>query len=181
MVSFEPSSNAFAQLERAAATDLRWYAHRLALGTEDTWLDLQIAPLSVLNSFLPPSAYGEATFGERGRPNRIERVEVRRLDDFLATQPTFGARKVFVKLDTQGFDLKVFAGMSGLMDQVVGIQSEVSLRSIYDGAPGWLDSLAVYQNAGFRVIGMYPAATDAMGLPFEFDCLMVRDVHRDGM
>ena len=55
------------------------------------------------------------------------------------------------------------------------LQAEVSLRSIYDGMPGWLESLAVYESAGFRVAGLFPAVCDDQGMPMEYDCLMFRE------
>lgn len=176
LVSFEPSSGPFVQLCEAAAKDPLWRVVNCALGSEDAYLDLQIAPLSVLNSFLPPSEFGQATFGERAKPSSYEKVRVRRLDETLnEIIPLAGSKRLLVKLDTQGFDLQVFAGMTRLQDAVVALQSEVSLRQIYEGMPNWLESLAVYQAAGFRVVGMFPAAFDQASVPIEYDCLMVRD------
>jgi FkbM family methyltransferase len=175
IVSFEPSSGPFADLKKAAAADPRWRAEQCALGEQAAMLDMQISPLSVLNSFLKPSEFGEATFGDRGKPSSVERVPLQRMDKTLPhSVPDLSKRQLFVKLDTQGFDLQAFAGMSGLLDRVVALQSEISLRPIYAGMPDWLQSLSVYQAAGFSVVGMFPAACDASGVPFEYDCLMTR-------
>src|SRR5437868_7840357 len=43
IVSFEPSSSAFAALSRRASADGRWEAHRLGLGDRDGELELSVA------------------------------------------------------------------------------------------------------------------------------------------
>lgn len=175
LISFEPSSGPFGKLSEAAASDPLWHVQNIALGAQEDQLTLKIAPLSVLNSFLPASAFSHAMFGERSKSEAHETVRVRRMDQALEEiVPDATGRRLFVKLDTQGFDLQVFKGMQGILDTVVLLQAEVSLRPIYDGMPGWLESLAVYESAGFRVAGLFPAVCDDAGLPIEYDCLMYR-------
>jgi hypothetical protein len=40
--------------------------------------------------------------------------------------------RVFLKIDTQGWDMEVLRGASGILDQVVGLQSELSARHCYN-------------------------------------------------
>lgn len=175
LLSFEPASAPFEDLRQTASKESRWRAVQCALGAEDSQLDLQIPTLSVLSSFLTPSEFSEATFGRRARPTAHESVRVRRFDDALSEMvPDVSSRRLFVKLDTQGYDLHVFSGMTRLLDAVVCLQAEVSLRPLYVGMPTWLECLDIYQKAGFHVAGMFPAVCDQLGLPIEYDCLLFR-------
>jgi FkbM family methyltransferase len=174
LLSFEPASAAFKGLQAASAADKAWRPFRYALGDENTHLDLRLSPLSAFNSFFSTSHYCESRFGEAAVPTALERVPVRRLDELISELvPDVHQRRLFVKLDTQGFDLNVFRGMQGILDRVVAFQSEVSLRALYDGAPAWLECMRVYEAAGFHVGGMYPVTLDANGHPIEYDCLMI--------
>ena len=41
-------------------------------------------------------------------------------------------RWVFLKMDTQGWDIEVVRGASGILDKLVGIQSELSAQLCYE-------------------------------------------------
>ena len=64
-------------------------------------------------------------------------------------------RHVHSKMDTQGFDLDVFAGAENVQGRLTSIQSGVALKHIYQWAPVWTDALAVYERAGFEVADLF--------------------------
>ena len=73
-------------------------------------------------------------------------VEVRRLDGLFDEAVAGVANpRVYLKLDTQGFDLKAFAGAGHRTADLVGMQSEVSQVPLYDGMPHLTDQLAIYE------------------------------------
>jgi FkbM family methyltransferase len=83
--------------------------------------------------------------------------------------------RVLLKLDTQGFDLEAFAGAAGVLDQIVALQSEVALLTIYEHMPRMEESMRVYEAAGFEVTGLYPVSREGRtGRVLEYDCVMVR-------
>ena len=82
--------------------------------------------------------------------------------------------RIYLKLDTQGYDLKVFSGTERLRKIIFALQSEMSILPIYEGLPHVTESIAVYEKAGFEIAGMYPISLDNATLRMiEFDCLMV--------
>lgn len=177
LLSVEPAAEPFERLQARAAGDAAWHVERCALGAEAGELELRISNLSVFNSFLPTKAYCDDQFGGKARITRTERVPVCRLDAIIgAAVPDFANRRIFLKMDTQGFDLQVFRGARAVLPQIVGLQSEVSVRQLYDGAPDWLDVLGEYQTAGFAVAALAPASQSRDGWPIEYDCLMIRSV-----
>ena len=174
IVSFEPVRHDFEELSRRAARDPKWTVHQLALGRAEGSIDINVAP-SGLSSALPPSEYGGQRY-QKLTDAMTETVPVVRLDEILdevlAHVPD---PRPYLKLDTQGFDLEVFAGLGERAKDFVGIQSEVALLRIYEGMPRMPESLAVYEAAGFEVAGMYLVTRErSTARALEFDCLMVR-------
>jgi hypothetical protein len=81
----------------------------------------------------------------------------------------------FLKLDTQGWYATVVAGATDVLSEMAGLQTELSVQSIYEGAAYYLDVLPVLQRRGFDVAGLYPVTLEvATYAVIEFDCLLVR-------
>jgi hypothetical protein len=86
-------------------------------------------------------------------------------------QRRYGFRRTFLKMDTQGFDLEVFAGASPVYDQLAGLQTELSLKRIYEGTPTWTAALESYQAEGFELAGLFPVNPGDADL-VELDCYL---------
>jgi FkbM family methyltransferase len=178
IVSFEPAAADFARLQERTAADQAWQAHRLALGDRDTVATLNVTSDSLFNSFLDPN---EFIRGQGLRVDHTEEVRLRRLDQlFESCLDGITNPRVFLKLDTQGYDLKVLAGAAGVIDQILALQSELSIKPVYDRMPGFLESIESLQGRGFEVTGFFPIARDNALRVIEFDCLMVRTAAVDG-
>jgi FkbM family methyltransferase len=174
IVSFEPTPEGFAELERVAARDRRWSVHRLALGREQGTATMNVVP-GTLSSLLEPTRFGAGRYPKLARAQRVE-VEVRRLDAML-DELLDGIRRPrpYLKLDTQGYDLDVFAGAGDRVERFVGLQSEVALIEIYKGMPRMPAALAAYEAAGFEIAALYPVSRQTRtARVLEYDCVMVR-------
>jgi FkbM family methyltransferase len=172
--SFEPVSHVFARLAETAKPDPKWNVHNLALGSQRSTLTINISDETVFSSLLKPNDYCKQRFGDSVQGQREEMVSVEKLDDLMETiAPNIRTRRVFLKMDTQGFDLEVFKGAGQTLRHVVALQSEVSLISIYEGMPHWTDSIAIYEQAGFGVVGLFPVTRDS-GRVIEYDCLLTK-------
>jgi len=176
IISFEPVGATFATLSKARAGDKRWRGHNIALGADDTELELNIYAGSVFNSFLKPAAHGTTRFRAATQIVRVDRVPVRRLesilDGILLARP--GAR-IFLKIDTQGYDLQVVRGAGRQLGAICALQSELAVRATYEGMPTLPEALAELGQLGFEVTGMFPVARELDHLRvIEFDCVMCR-------
>lgn len=174
IVSLEPAAEAFAILKRRAEADPGWQVHQLALGRAPGEGRLQVARQSNFSSFLRPTLFSLEWFGGSA-VEREERVEVRRLDAvFERLTHHVTAPRLLLKTDTQGWDLQVIEGAGRRLEQVVALQIELSVRAIYEDAPGWLDALAWLEDHDFRPVHMTSVTRDASLGVVEFDCLMIR-------
>ena len=174
IVSFEPVAETFARLQASAAGDPRWSVHRCALGREESVATMTVVP-GTLSSVLAPTPFGMDRYRQFHTATH-EEVPVRRLDAMLdAVTADVPDRRLYLKLDTQGYDLEVFAGMGERTAEVCAMQSEVAVLPIYDGMPMMAEALATYAAAGFEITALYPVSRQSRtGRVVEFDCVLVR-------
>ncbi|MBC7979600.1 MAG: FkbM family methyltransferase [Armatimonadetes bacterium] len=123
IISFEPQPHAFARLAEKSKCDHLWTCHQLGLGKEIGELTMNIYEMDVLSSFL-------VKHDQAGLVEQVK-VEVRTLDSVLANLVAAG-RRVFVKLDTQGFERNILKGCRAGTDRVIGWQLEMSVMPLYE-------------------------------------------------
>ena len=174
IVSFEPVPQLAEQLRERARDDGDWRVYDVALGEEEGTAQMNAVP-GAMSSLLTPSEFGR-NWSANLTKVRPEMVTVRRLDSVYA-EATAGIAepRVYLKMDTQGYDVETFRGAGGCLDDVLALQSEVACVPIYDGMRRLPEMLAVYEDAGFEISGMYPVTIHRRSLRvIEFDMVMVR-------
>ena len=181
VISFEPLAANAERLRALAATDPRWSVHAFALGDDERAMDLHVMKADDFSSFLAPDASVAPEFHELNVVDHEERVEVRRLDRVLPelrrSQPL---RNVYLKMDTQGFDLAVAAGAGDELTDVRALQTELSVRPLYTGMPGYQQVLAWLEQRGFALSGMFPVTKDSAMRVIEFDGVLVNAARPPG-
>jgi FkbM family methyltransferase len=174
IVSFEPLEGAHATLGRRAAADPRWQiAPRLAIGDRDGEVELEVSAESDMSSILPQSELLQKT-SPSSAVLRHERVPLARLES--AAQPYLAPEdRIFLKIDTQGFEPQVLAGAGNLMARLCGLQLEMSLVPCYEGEVDFramLDRLAV---AGFEPYLFIPGYFERkLGRQLQLDGVFMR-------
>jgi FkbM family methyltransferase len=176
IISFEPVATSFAALSKARGPDKHWRGHNIALGAEDGQLEMNIYAGSVFNSFLKPAEHGTTRFRDNTQIVRVDKVPVRRLesivDEVLATRPS---ARIFLKMDTQGYDLQVVRGGGRRLEAIRALQTELAARATYEGMPTLPEALGELDRIGFEVTGIFPVARELDHLRvIEFDCVMCR-------
>ena len=100
-------------------------------------------------------------------------MTVRRLDEVLEELiASHDTPRIFLKMDTQGYDVEVFKGIGDKYKQVVALQSEISIVPIYKNMPHWTKSVSFFEEAGFGIAGLFPVNRDSHRI-IEYDCVMV--------
>ena len=174
IVSFEPVSTSFAELAERAHLDDAWDVHQLALGSASATAEIAVARLPQLSSFRTRNAFSQAGFADAMDVQRVEQVPVRRLDALWDDVVPAGAAAVYLKVDTQGWDLEVLAGLGARAAEVVALQTEMAVQPIYEGSPTLRESLDAVTALGFTPSGMFPVTLDAALALVELDCVAVR-------
>lgn len=159
IVSFEPVSSVFAQLERHAAGDSAWTAVNVAIGDAAGTAQINVAG----NDSLSSSLLGMEEAHVRAAPDSAivatEEVTVARLDEAAAPHVD-GAAAVMLKLDVQGYERAVIEGAAGVLPRVTVLEAELSLVPLYDGQPLLRDMLDLLDSHGFDLVGVEPMMVD---------------------
>ncbi|EAW32389.1 hypothetical protein GP2143_14076 [marine gamma proteobacterium HTCC2143] len=175
--SFEPISTTFIKLMEAIQPDPNWQAYPCALGEALGEIEVNIMEGSDLSSILPPNEFGKENY-KHIKVLDTETVTVRTVENFLTEDiKDCAQRRIFLKMDTQGYDLNVFKGAGEKLDFIIGIESEISFMPIYEGMPHYLESLKVYEDAGFVITGLYPISRKNDMAVIEMDCMMLNKRH----
>ncbi len=143
--SFEPQREVYRKLEKRSMADPDWHCYPLALGESSNEEVIGANQKhSEMTSLYPVSeAYGAV---------KPEPIQIKPLDlvfeDILAG---INAPRVFLKIDTEGYDLAVIRGAAQSLPLIKVLQTEVFVRPIYQGAPHYLEVLAEIEAAGFQL------------------------------
>ncbi|NLU68838.1 FkbM family methyltransferase [Streptomyces sp. HNM0574] len=174
IVSFEPVPDSCERLRAAAEQDPDWRVYACGLGRKASTEQMHLG-WKTMNSLLKPSDYGQRRYRRFADTSTAE-VRIRRLDEVMdEAMAGLADPRPYLKMDTQGFDLEVFAGGGERLGEFVGMQSEVAALRLYEGSPRMTDAIAAYEQEGFEVTGMYPVTReDTTGRVVEFDCVMAR-------
>jgi FkbM family methyltransferase len=170
IISFEPLAEAYRTLQTRAATDPFWATRQLALGDEPGTRGLNVTTASTLSSFLKPRGWWREEWAG-AQIRRTDEIEVVPLDNLASEMPY---RRMFLKVDTQGYDLRVLAGASGVLDRIVGIQVELSCVALYEGAPDYLEMFRAVRDLGFTPSAIFPVLADERLRAIELDGVFVR-------
>jgi FkbM family methyltransferase len=179
IVSFEPVREMYDRLRRAARADAAWSVHPFALGEQDGSAEIAVMVERTLSSLLPRNeeslrAMGYEKYLRETEVAHTETISVRRLDRIFDEVVPPGVTRVFMKTDTQGYDMAVVRGASGCLDRLPAIQVELPVREVYRGAPDYLRSLAELSSMAYELTGLFPVQRDATLRVVNVDAVLVR-------
>jgi FkbM family methyltransferase len=154
ILSIEPSAAAFARLERAAAGDANWECLRLALGEREEILMLNLAANSESSSILEmlPSHEIAAPGTKYIGTEHVSSTTI----DALARQRHLLEERLFLKMDTQGYEERILAGARESLANVIGIMLEMSLVPLYKGERLFNETHAQLNREGFVLYSIEP-------------------------
>ncbi|MCK9230066.1 MAG: FkbM family methyltransferase [Syntrophales bacterium] len=171
--SFEPVHQTFEILRKESRNDDLWHVYKLALGNSPGRQSINITASSDFASFLDPGSLGKELYKEVDLSGK-ETVDVSTVDDFLAAHiGDVSKKRIFLKMDTQGYDLKVFDGARRSVPHIVCMMSELSMIPIYAGMPHYHQALRHYEDHGFAITGLFPVSRKEDMSLIEVDCTLI--------
>lgn len=152
--SYEPMQSAFSRLERVASKDSGWTAINSGCGAKADTARINVAGNSYSSSFLPIDARHV-----RNAPTSAyvteETVSICSLDE--SVMPNLGQEdKLWLKIDTQGYESEVISGAQRLMPNILALECELSLVRLYEGQMLIDEMLPLIYRMGFRMVGVAP-------------------------
>ncbi|MET0360120.1 MAG: FkbM family methyltransferase [Sphingobium sp.] len=176
ILSFEPNPAVFTVLERRAKGDAKWHIHNIALSDSDGVAPFNIMAADQFSSLNAPVEGQDAIFRDRNLVARTVDVQTRRLEGLW---PELAARhgllRPFLKMDTQGHDRSVCTGAGGMLRVMTGVQTELAVRPLYNGATVYREMIDLLAEAGFAPNAFFANNKGHFPLLVEMDGLFVRN------
>lgn len=129
-------------------------------GSENTEMTINVMPVTGHSSFLK----------RKDEADSSRTVPVVRLDEFLTTggfEPPFG-----LKIDTEGFEIEVLKGCSGVMNDVEFVIAEASIKRMFENGYKFSDLIKTMADYGFQLMDILSSSG---GPPNNLDCLFVKE------
>lgn len=152
IVSFEPVSLTFAKLQSTIGGDDKWTARNFALGDKATRASINVSKDDHLSSFFGATELGLRT-GLELETSHTELVDVKTLDEIFVE---FERERVFLKIDTQGFEKPVLEGAKESLSQILGVQLEIPIYPLYQNSWSFSDAISYMADADFFVSQIRP-------------------------
>jgi FkbM family methyltransferase len=171
IVSFEPLAEAHARLQATARVDPRWQAApRAAIGDHEGTIAINVAGNSTSSSVLDMLESHRTATPESAYVGK-ENVAITRLDK--AAAPFIGQNaRLYLKIDTQGFEAQVIAGARQTLARAAAVQLEMSLAPLYAGQPDFTALMQQMAGMGFTLWGLWPGYVDeASGRLLQIDTI----------
>ena len=156
IVSFEPLSDQYRQLELAAGRDRLWETRHLALGRVPGRLEMRVASNNGASRSLLPMAESRHLDAAAVTTIGTQTVDVARLDDVALPGKVY-----YLKLDVQGYEPEVLAGAEETLAHTALLEAELSLVELYEGQLLFQDVVDLLRDNGLVLIGIEPEFADA--------------------
>jgi FkbM family methyltransferase len=176
IISFEPVPASYGRLKAEVGNDPLWSCQAFGLSEENREAALNTYSNADFNSLLNLRHGAEQAYSLKTALRSQLTIQLRRLDTVLpALIQEIPSPRIFMKMDTQGHDVSVVKGASGILDKIIGLQSELPAVELYDGMTSMHAALAFYADSGFVPISFFPVNTfRATQISPEFDVLLKR-------
>ena len=173
IVSFEPLSSVFTVLKKNAQRDPLWKVVNIALGEANDNRTINIAGNSRSSSLLPMLPI-HLKYSPHTKYIGKERAKMRTLDSIIGKyiRPN---EKIFLKVDTQGYEKRVVDGAINSLNKIIGMQLELSLVSLYEGESLLKDMLDFISEKGYNLVSLEPGFTIKTGQLFQVEAIFFRD------
>ena len=174
IISFEPLSSAFHDLVMNAKGDEKWITYNCALGDVDEEQEINIAGNSDSSSLLEMlPAHIEAA--PKSTYVGKERIKVCRLDS-LFNELCQEEDRIYMKIDTQGFEMNVLRGAEKVLPSIDTIQMEMSLVPLYNGQVLFNEMCSYMGRLGYHLISLENGFSDtASGQLLQVDGIFHND------
>lgn len=160
IVSFEALPGIYEKLADNASSDPNWtIAPRAALGSRAGTIEINVAANTASSSLLAMRKVHVEAAPQSAYVGR-EKVRLARLDEASSgLLPPSG--DLFMKIDTQGYEMEVLKGAGALLKRTVAMQIELSLVQLYEEAPTLPRMAGFVEDLGFEMFGVAPGFKDA--------------------
>jgi len=174
IISFEPIPVLCDGLRRKSEHNEFWHIEECALAEESGILEFHVMNNSKFSSLHEPDHSKVDIFNQLNDTREKIKVEVKKLESvFKHYQETLKFNHPMLKMDTQSADNRVIQGGLNIVREFCGIQSELSLISIYKNSTDYRISLSFLEQLGFTISGLFPPNRGHFPYLIDVDVLLI--------
>jgi FkbM family methyltransferase len=175
IISYEPIPQIAEQLRNRAKDDPHWHVMELALDQTAGRKTFNVMASDQFSSLLPPSQSETASLAHHNAVVENVSVETRTLaQEFMAQSARLNFQTPFLKMDSQGNDIAIAKGGEDVLGRFAGIQTELAIRRLYEGAPDFMTAISYLRTAGFEVSAFVPNNEGHFPQLIEIDAILIR-------
>lgn len=153
ILSFEPILSSYKHLLKKKSKDSLWFAENIALGDVNEERIFHIANNDGRSSSLREMLSAHVEAAPHAAIVRQEKVQVRRLDD-LSYPVLHDAKRVFMKIDTQGYEMEVLKGSENYLQKITGVQVEMSFMPLYKDQALFFELFQYLNGHGYQLCSL---------------------------
>jgi FkbM family methyltransferase len=157
--SFEPIKSVYIKLQKTAATYKKWNTFNYAIGEDNSEIAINIAENSLSSSILDMHE-NHLSAAPKSKYIRQEPVLLRRLDSVITLYDLEKYKAPMLKIDVQGFELKVISGAIPILSKIKLIQIEMSFKTLYERGPLYNEIISEMSALGFNLFNIIPEFID---------------------
>ncbi|MFN8370758.1 MAG: FkbM family methyltransferase [Bacteriovoracaceae bacterium] len=174
IVSFEPLSEAFSKLKKNTKTDLQWEVHNYGLGNKSEKVEINVANNSQSSSILS-MLDSHINAAPESKYIKKETIKIETLDNIF-DEIAKKDNRIYLKVDTQGFEKQVVEGVRKNLNKITGIQLELSLIPLYAGEDPLQKMVTFMDELGFTLMNLEPGfANPESGQLLQVDGIFFRE------
>jgi FkbM family methyltransferase len=171
--SYEPLHDAFANLSIKATRDNAWIVINSACGAKKQRATINVAKNSYSSSLLPILDKHVQNAKDSMYVSQ-EEISVCSLDEDVLSSLTAND-KVWLKIDTQGYEAEVLKGAASLMNRVSCLECELSILPLYHGQPLIDEMIRLLYENGLRLVDIAPGFCEVdTGYALQLDGIFLR-------
>lgn len=172
IVSFEPIGDLFERLRTVADAD--WICKKVAVGDQPGETEIHVSGNDGFSSSIREMASTHEAAAPSSSYVRSEKVTVATLDQ-LSTEVLDPKSRVFLKVDTQGYESEVLAGGTATLSRCRLVELELGLVELYTGQALFGELVQRMEEAGFSLTDLEPGFRDERsGQLLQVDALFLR-------
>ncbi len=177
IISYEPLPAGIGEMQKkkAAESDDIWFIEPIALDEVAGEVEFNEMSSDQFSSFHIPSHEEISKFSQQNVVKNRLKIHSGTLADQLSKyHGILKFDRPFLKMDTQGHELSVFKGAGDRYKEFVGLQSELSMRKLYNDSLDYYEVINFYKSRGFELTALVPNNQGHFPDLVELDCIMYR-------
>jgi FkbM family methyltransferase len=173
--SFEPNPHDGDIARQRAEGDDKWIVTEQAISEADGEAQFNVMRASQFSSLSTPNNEDTELFRHVNSIAETITVRTERLETTLKRlREQYGFERPFLKMDTQGFDVKIVQASANVMRDFVGLQSELAIAKLYTTSVDFREAITEYERCGFSLSAFVPNNSGHFPCLLEIDCVMIR-------